>query len=121
MAQKSQHESVIDMNISYLTFEPLSHLPPIPPLYADTEPLFEFPEPCNKFLLAIYFTYGNVSSHVTLSIHLTLFSPLPMSISLFSMSLHCCPVNKFFNMIFLDSVLESVTYVLEYGIYLILI
>ena len=33
-----------------------------------------------------YFTYGNVSFHVTLSIHLTLSSPLPMSISLFSMS-----------------------------------
>ena len=30
--------------------------------------------------------YGNVSFHVTLSIHLTLSSPLPMSISLFSMS-----------------------------------
>ena len=37
-------------------------------------------------LLAIYFTYGNVSLHVTLFIHLTLSSPLPMSISLFSMS-----------------------------------
>ena len=31
-----------------------------------------------------YFTYGNVSFHVTLYIHLTLSSPLPMSISLFS-------------------------------------
>ena len=46
-----------------------------------------------KFPLAIYFTYGNVSFHVTLSIYLTLFpfispsSPLLlMSISLFSMS-----------------------------------
>ena len=37
-------------------------------------------------LLAVYFTYGNVSLHVTLFIHLTLSSPLPMSISLFSMS-----------------------------------
>ena len=33
-----------------------------------------------------YFTYGNVSFHVTLSIRLTLSSPLPLSISLFSMS-----------------------------------
>ena len=32
------------------------------------------------------FTYDNVSFHVTLSIHLTLSSPFPMSISLFSMS-----------------------------------
>ena len=37
--------------------------------------------------LAIYFTYGNVSFHITLSKHLTLSSPLLMSISLFSMSL----------------------------------
>ena len=34
-------------------------------------PCFEFPEPYSKFLLAIYFTDGNVSFHVTLSIHLT--------------------------------------------------
>ena len=47
---------------------------------------FEFPEPYRKFPLAIYFIYGNVSFHVTLSLHLTLSSPLPMSISLFSMS-----------------------------------
>ena len=33
-----------------------------------------------------YFTYGNVSFHVTPSIYLTLSSPLPVSISLFSMS-----------------------------------
>ena len=37
-------------------------------------------------MLAIYFTYGNVRFHVTLAIHLTPSSPLPMSISLFSMS-----------------------------------
>ena len=59
---------------------------PIPPLLVDTEPLFEFPESYGKFLLAIYFTYGNVSFHGTLSIHLTLSSPLPVSISLFFMS-----------------------------------
>ena len=50
---------------------------------SDTEPLFEFPEPYSKFPLGIYFTYGNVSFHVTPSIHLTLSSLLPMSISLF--------------------------------------
>ena len=51
--------------------------------------------PCLSFLShtanscwLIYFTYGNVSFHVTLSLHLTLSSPLPMSISLFSLFLH---------------------------------
>ena len=34
--------------------------------------MFEFPEPYSKFPLAIYFTYGNVSFHVTLSIYLHL-------------------------------------------------
>ena len=58
-----------------LPFEPPSHL----------LLLFEFPEPYSKFLLAVYFTC-NVSFHVTLSILLTLSSPLPVSISLFSMS-----------------------------------
>ena len=69
---------------SLLKLPPISL--PIPPLWVDTEPLFEFPEPYSKFLLAIYFTYGNVSFHVTLSIHLTLFCPFPMSVSLFSIS-----------------------------------
>ena len=40
----------------------------------------------SKFPLAICFTYGNINFHDTLSLHLTLSSPLPMSISLFSMS-----------------------------------
>ena len=52
----------------------------------DTQPLFEFPEPYSKFPLALYFTYGNVSFHVTLSVHLSLSSFLPMSISLLSMN-----------------------------------
>ena len=69
-----------------LPFEPPSHLPPhfTPQIYI--EPLSEFPDPQSKFSVAIYFTYGNVSFHVTLCIHLTLSSPLPMSISLFSLS-----------------------------------
>ena len=69
-----------------LPFETPSHLPPHPTPLGWYRALFEFPEPYSKFPLAIYFTYGNVSFHVTLSIHLTLSSPLPMSISLFSMS-----------------------------------
>jgi len=74
----------------YTYIPSLLNLPPIslsiPPLSVDTEPLFEFPEPYSKFLLAIYFTYGNINFHLTLSIHLTLSSPLPMSVSLFLMS-----------------------------------
>ena len=69
---------------SLLNRPPISLL--IPPLQVDTEPLFEFPETHSKLPLAIYFTYGNVSFHITLSIHLTLSSLLPMSMSLFSMS-----------------------------------
>ena len=68
----------------------LNHPPislPIPPLQVDTEPLFEFPETYSKFPLAIYFTHGNISFHVTLSKHLTLSSLLPVSISQFSVSL----------------------------------
>ena len=59
---------------------------PILPLEVDTEPLFEFLEPHSIFPLAVYFTYGNISFHVSLFLHLTLSSPLLMSISLFSMS-----------------------------------
>ena len=40
----------------------------------------------SKFLMAIYFTYDTVSFHLTLCIHLTLSSPLPIFISLFFMS-----------------------------------
>ena len=58
---------------------------PTSPLQVDTGPLIEFSEPFSKFLLAMYFTYGNVSFHATLSTHVIL-SPLPMSISLLSMS-----------------------------------
>ena len=69
-----------------LPFEPPSHLPPHPTPLGDTEPLFEFPEPHSEFPLALYFTSGNVHFHVTLSVQLTLSSPLPMFISLFSVS-----------------------------------
>ena len=61
-----------------LSFETLSISLPISPLQVDTEPLFEFPEPYSKFPLAIYFTYGNISFHVTLSyISPSLHSSLP--------------------------------------------
>ena len=52
----------------------------------DTEPLFKFPEPYCKFLLAIYFTYGNVSFMLLFPYISTISSPLPMSVSLFSIS-----------------------------------
>ena len=60
---------------------------PIPPFSVVTEPLFEFPKSDSKFPLAIYLTYGIVSLHVALSLHLTLSSPLPVSVTLFSMSI----------------------------------
>ena len=86
---------------SLLNLPPVSL--PISPLQADTEPLFQFPEPHSKFPLAIYFTYGIVSILVTLSIRLTFssLSPCPYFLCLF---LHCCPVNEFFSTIFLDSI-----------------
>ena len=93
-----QHESAIGIHMS----PPISL--PIPPLQVDTEPLFEFSETYSKFPLAIYFTYGNVSFHITLSIHLTFSSSLPMSISLFSMSVSSLLPCKFFSTVFLDSV-----------------
>ena len=64
---------------------------PIPHFEIVTEPLFEFPESYGKFPLPIYFTYGIVSFHVTLSIQLPLSlsppsSPRPTFMGLFSMS-----------------------------------
>ena len=82
---KPQHESAMGIHISSLFWTPLPSLP-ILPLSVDTEPLFKFPEPYSKFPLAVYFTYGNISFHVTLFIHLTLSSLLPMPVSLSSMS-----------------------------------
>ena len=84
--------SNLKMNQPQCTYIPsILNLPPISlpisPLQVDTESLFEFLESYSKFPLAIYFIYGNVSFHVTLSIHLTLLSPLLMSISLFSVSI----------------------------------
>ena len=52
----------------------IRHLPPNPTPLGWCRVLFEFPEPYSKFPLAIWFTYGNVSFHVTLSMHLTLWS-----------------------------------------------
>ena len=46
-----------------------------------------FPESYSQFPLAIYITYGVVSYHVPLSIHLTLsLLPIPVSMGLFSLS-----------------------------------
>ena len=73
------------INHKYTYIPSLLKLPPISlptlPLQVDTESLFEFPEPYSKFPLANYFIYGNVSFHVTLSLHLTLSSPLPTSLT----------------------------------------
>jgi len=77
---KPQHESAIGIHMS----PPPLNLPPI----SHPTPLGWYRAPVwySKFPLTIYFTYGNASFHVTLSIHLTFFSPLPASIRLFSLS-----------------------------------
>ena len=73
--------------------------------------------PCLSFLkyTAVYFKYGNVSFHVTLSIHLTLSSPLPISISLFSMSVYpLLPCKQILQYCFS----RFCIYLLEYSVYL---
>ena len=81
------HQGSWKVYIYPLPFEPSSHLPPHPTPLGCYRARVWVPEPYSKFPLAIYFTYGNVSFHVTLSRRLTLSSPLPMSINLFSMSI----------------------------------
>ena len=99
----------ISCRCTYIPF--LLHLLPSPPhptpLGWSRAP--EFPETHSKFLLAIYFTHGDASFRVSLSIHLTLSSPLPVSISLFSMSVSL-PANKFFSTSFLDSHIYALIY-----------
>ena len=82
---KPQHESAIGTHISPPFWTSLPSPIPSHPSRLIQSP-FEYPQLYSKFLLAIYFTYGNVSFHVTGSTHLTLSSPLPMSVSLLSMS-----------------------------------
>ena len=108
-----------------LPFETPSHLLPLHPTLVGWYRVswaiqqipveFDFPEPYRKFPPAMYFTYGNIIFHVTLSIHLTLSSPFPMSISLFSMSvsslLPCKEVLQYHSSRFR-------IYVLAYDIYL---
>ena len=99
---KPQHESAIGIHTTPPFWTSLPSLSPSHPSRL-IESLFEFPELYSKYLLAIYFTYGSVSFCVTLSIHLTISSPLPISIGLFSMSVSpLLPVNKFLSTIFLD-------------------
>ena len=79
--------SNLNMNQPWVYIYPLPfESPSQSPLQVDTEPLFEFPEPYSKFLLAICFTHGNVRFHVILSIHITLSSHLLISINLSFMS-----------------------------------
>ena len=69
-----------------LPVEPPSYLPPHPtPLGWSRAPVWVSWD-IQQIPFGYLFTYGNVSFHVTLSIYLTLSSPLPMSRSLFSMS-----------------------------------
>ena len=66
----------------YTYIPSLLNLPPISlpshPSRLIQSPCLSLQQPYSKFLSAIYFTYGNVNFHVTLSIHLTLSSPLPI-------------------------------------------
>ena len=82
--------------ICLLCLEPPSHLPPHPtPLgwYRASE----FHETYSKFPLAIYFTYGSISFHVTLSIHLTISSPSPQ----LTRAIYLCFILTFFSQIML--------------------
>ena len=69
-----QTSTLISHRYTYIPF--LLNLPSIslfiPPLSVVAECWFEFPGSYSKIPLAVYFTYGNVSFHVTLSIHSTL-------------------------------------------------
>ena len=101
---KPQHEAAIGIHISPLFWTSLPSPSPSHPSSWYRGPVWVF-WAIRQIPLAVYSTYGYVSFHVTLSIHLTLSSPLPMSISLFSMSVSpLLPLNKFFSTIFLDSI-----------------
>ena len=98
---------------SFLNLLPFSL--PIPPLQGDTEPVSVSWAVQISILLAIYFTYGSVSVLVTLSICLILSSLLPMSISLFSMSVSPLLPCKWILQYHFP---RFCIYALEYGIYL---
>ena len=77
----------------YTYVSSLLHLPPIslphaPPLGWYRAPVWVSWD-IQQIPLAIYFTYDNVSFHVTLSIHPTLSSPLLMSINLIPLVFVC--------------------------------
>ena len=62
---KPQHESAIGKHISPPFWTSLPSPTPSHPSRLIQSPCFEFSEPYSKIPLAIYFTYGNVSFHVT--------------------------------------------------------
>ena len=80
-----QHELAIGVHMSAL--EPPSHLPPFPPSLGCYKPQFEFPGSYSKFPLAILQTVlYTLPCHSLHSSHPLLPPPLPMSLSLFSVS-----------------------------------
>ena len=83
---KPQHESAIGIPMSPPSWTSFPSPSPSHPSRLITGPCLSFLKHNSKFPLAVYFTCGNVIFHVTLSTHLTLSSPLPMSISLLSVS-----------------------------------
>ena len=87
-----------------LPLEPLSHSLPSHSSRLSKSTRFELPVSYSKFPPGTYFTYSNVY----LSILIYLFHPLlpllyPQVCSL-GLHPHCCPANRFFSTIFLDSI-----------------
>ena len=82
---KLQHASAIGVHISLPFWTSFSSAAPSHPLGWYLAPVW-VSWAIQQILVAIYLTCGNVSFHITIFIHLTLSSLLPMSISLFSMS-----------------------------------
>ena len=73
---KPQHESATGIHISPPFWASLPCSSPSHPSRLIQRPYLSFLSHTTNSPFAVYFTYGNVSFHVTLSIYLTLSSPL---------------------------------------------
>ena len=98
---KPQHESAIGIYISHPFETSLPSLSPSHPSRLKQSACLSFLSHTANSCLAIYFTHDNINSYVALSMHLTLSFPSPQICSL-CLFLHCCPVNKYFSIIFPD-------------------
>ena len=79
VSAKHQHESDIGIHMSPPSWTSLTPPSPSQPSRLIQSPWFEFPESYRKFSLVIYFTYVNISFHVTHCINpiLSLMNKLP--------------------------------------------